>query len=230
MSQYNCYASKGLCVIRGARLGADCVPVAGVTGGFASSGIISFNATANKETGQEFQMKDGCGNIVHYTRDRDRTKNLDVSFDLTSFDFEALELMTGGSLIMDTEVSPKVVGINDPALDATGYYGVYLELWTQTIVGSDVCGSGDAGAFQWFRTVFPRVLLSRDDTDYQNDITGVKLSGYAFPNPVVSDGGAFNDIEVTGIDHDAPRYIFGDPDGPPSTVCGYVTVPVQASS
>jgi len=231
MAQYDCYASYKVCAIRAARLGANCAVVPGQTGGFSSSGIISFNATAEKETGQEYQVKNGCGDIAHYTRDCDRTKNLNLSLEMTGFDFEALELLTGGTLIMDTAGTPKVVGISDPGSNASCGYGAYLEIWTKTISGSNVCGGGEGTGFQWFRTVFPRVLLSLDDTDYQNDISTVKLSGYGFANPAITDIGPFNDYPIDGpLDPDAPRHVFGDPDGPPTTSCGYVEVPTPASS
>lgn len=231
MSQYACYAPFKLCVIRAARLGADCAVVPGATGGFASSGLMSMSITTEKESGQEYQLKNGCGDIAHYLRDRDRVKNLNISLEMTGYDFEALELLTDGTLIMDTEVSPKVVGISDPGINATGGYGAYLEIWEKTIDGSSDCEVGAGSGFGWFRTVLPRVFLSRDDSEYGNDIHSVKLSGYGFANPAITDVGPFNDYPIDGpLDPDSPRHIFGDVDGPPSTSCGYVTVPAQASS
>lgn len=231
MSQYNCYASYKVCAIRAARLGADCKVVPGMTGGFASSGIMTFGATSEKETGQEYEIKNGCGDIAHYFRDCDRVKNLNLTMEFTGFDFEALEILTGGQLALDNAETPKVVGISDPGINNACGYGSYLEIWTKSIVGTNNCNVASGTGFGWFRVVFPRAILSFDDTTYQNDVETVKLSGYGFANPAITDVGPFNDYPLsTPLDPHAPRHIFGDPDGPPTLGCGYVTVPAPASS
>lgn len=228
MTQYACYASKQICAIRAARLGDNCAVVPGANNGFASMGVLTINATLEKETGQEYMVKNGCGDIMHYSQDSDRIKKINISVEMTGFDFEALEILTGNELILDSEGT--VVGMSDQGINATSSNGAYLEFWSKTIEGSDVCGDGVGEGFSHFRTVLPRVTLTQDDMTYENNIATVKLSGYAFANPTIDVPGPFNDYPVVGpLNTDAPRHIFGDPEGPPALGCGYVTVPAASS-
>lgn len=229
-NQIACYASKQLCAIRAARLGANCNPVSGANNGFASSGIISIQASPDKETGEEFSQKDGCGRLVHYSQDQDRLKKLNLTLEFTGFDFEAIEILTGNELIMDGEGN--VIGISDEGINADISNGAYLEVWTKSVLGGASC-AGDSieeGA-GWFRTVFPKTILSLDDQSYENAVATVSVSGYGFSNPTLTDVGPFNDYPTAGaLNPDSPRHVFLDIAGPPTLGCGYIDVPAPAGS
>lgn len=217
-----CLGSARVCVIRVSRLSSSCSCVPGATGAVASSAIVRLAATPEYETGDEFITKNGCGDIELSIKDVDRLKRINLQLELATRDMELLELLTGGTLYVDGLGEPEGfarrgigVAANDP---------VAMELWTRAISTAGTCGADDS---TWWRWTYPKATFTLGDTTLENGIATVQLTGFAEANPNYGDG-CFNDWPATDpIDPDSPEHFVFD-DAPPTTACGYITVPAQS--
>lgn len=227
MAQIACLSSAKLCALRVARLGTDCAPVAGATNGVATSAIVKLTATPEYEIGQEYQAKNGCGDICVYLKDCDRLKRMNLEMELCLRDLELLELLTGAELYSnDATPTPQVIGMARRAIGAACQAPVSVEIWTRALSVTGECQTGTSVP-RWWRIVYPKATFTLDAVTFENNVGIISLRGYAEANPSWNNG-PWNDWPGATIlsDNVAEAYIL-DEDGPPTTACGYVTVPAQ---
>lgn len=230
-----CLFEKNVCVLRAVRLNADCTPAVGANNAAVTTGIVTMTRSAEIEEGQEFNFKNGCGDLIAYAADADKIKRFNLTGDLLTMDHELFEIIFGGNLLVadvGEDFAGQNIGYARPIGTVSGN-GVSLEVWVQAVFGIGGGCSTDASAPGWVRHVFPRVTFVEGDRVFENDIAKVSFTGKAFANPAWGNGG-FNDSPLvynsgyTGSAH----FEFQETSLPTSVSnagCGYITVPADAS-
>ena len=106
------------CIVRAARLNANCVPTGGVNSGIVTAGFITLTAEPDIEEGQVFEPKNGCGALIYTYEDENRIKRYNLSGEIGLFDYEMMALLFGGSLVLGKAggtYAGKVIGYADKA-------------------------------------------------------------------------------------------------------------------
>src|SRR4051812_21733240 len=116
-----CIGQLNACVVRAARLGADCHPSGGADSGIVTAGLVTMTADPDIEAGQVFEPKNACGTIMYTYRQEDRIKRYNVSGEFIFFDYEMMALLFGGTLILGKAAGSfagKVIGYADRLFSA----------------------------------------------------------------------------------------------------------------
>lgn len=146
MATGTCFSAIKACRIRLVRLDSCGVPVAGPSSVAVSSGFVSVTATAEIEEGEEFLVKNACGEPCINEKDCDFLKRYNLSINFCKVDPTVLELTTASRALLDgTDVIGVAMGSEIQCED-----GWSLELWQKT-AGADC----DGGAALWSYWAFP---------------------------------------------------------------------------
>lgn len=217
-----CLGSARVCALRVTRLDSTCQIVKGANNAVASTAIVRLVSSPQYETGDEFIQKNGCGDICLYVKNADKLKRMNLTMELCTRDMQMLEMLTGASLYTD---AGDVIGLSRRGVGETDPDPVSLELWTKAIPTGTSGACAAVGAAQWWRWVYPRATFTLGDVTHENGIGLVSLTGFADPNPYWVNG-PFNDWPADEIlDQESPEHFVLDSVGPPTTQCGYITVP-----
>lgn len=136
------------CLARFTRLDQCGAIVVGEKSMLTTKGYISVAATAQIEDGEEFTVKNACGELCINEKDADQFKRYDLELQLCQVDPELLELISGARLLVDGEGVTKGFAHGENALTEN----FSLELWTK-ITPKDCAGLNEE--FYWF--AFPWV-------------------------------------------------------------------------
>lgn len=207
MTQVNpLYGSIQVAVIRVAQLSSACAPISGSSKGAASKAIISIQAQAEYETGQEYVQKNGTGDLMVSVKANDKLKRLNLTAEIATRDFELIQIMTGATLITSggTTFGIARAGIGDVAPNP-----VSVEAWTKVAQSAGSCAGETTG--QWYRTVYPKSVWTLGDTDLGDSVATVKMTGVAEGNPNWTGNGPFNDWPFGAIPSASPELWTIDP-------------------
>lgn len=220
-----CRSSAQVCAIRVARLASNCTFVPGASSAVASSALIRIGSSPEYSPGEDFELKNGCGQLCVSLKNCDQLKRMNLTLELCTRDPALLELMTGAPVYT---VGQDIIGYSRRGIGATCPPSVSVEIWTKAVGIQNTCptvvepvGYEEA---QWWRVVWPKATFTLGDVTFANEIATVTLSGFAESNPNFASG-PFQDIDLT-LDPTSPEHMFLDPDGPPTLGCGYTTTPV----
>lgn len=189
------------CVLRAARLNANCSVTGGVSGGMVSAGLVTLTATPVINEGTDFNQKNACGTVLFdYTEDDKLTGwTFDGEFAFT--DPEQAALLFGGSVINGAAAgwaAGKSIGWAAPKYNAPARNGVYLEVITTTIAeGAGNCVSGAGTTAVAFGHIFGKSKLTPGAISFANDIIRVPFSAKTTNNPSLYDG-PWNDYPGAG--------------------------------
>lgn len=199
------------CILRVSRLDASCVPQSGSNNQVVTAGLASVQATPDTEESTKFEQKNGCGAIAWQAEEGcDKIKRYTLTVELATFDYELLEIMTGGSLILANNSSApstwrnKVIGFASPGNDTSCPNGVSLEIFTKAAYNSGTCTSLAGGTPQYVRHIFPRAFFIPSDRNFENDIAVARLTGYSTPNPAWQTGATTDWIGAAALPEDTP--------------------------
>jgi hypothetical protein len=218
-----CLASAQVCRLRAARL-ANCNFVTGVatTNAVVSSAVVRVSSTPDYEAGEDFFMKNGCGELCAVLKTCDQLKRLNVEIDMCLRDVRFLELTTGGRLIPGATPLVDPIGFARRAVGAACPNPSSIEVWSKAIDTSGDCG---ATGQRWWRTVFPKATLTLADYELTNAVATVKLVGYVEPLPAWNRG-PFNDWpDTAGLGDSEVEAFVLDTITPPAAACAYIAVP-----
>lgn len=228
------YGSIKAAVIRVGKLSGACVPLSGANMGAASKAVITMQATADYETGDEFNQKNGNGDLLISVKDNDKLKRLNLQLELATRDYELISVMTGATLLASGGVTYGIARLGTASSTPSP---VSMEIWTKVAQASGSCAATGSG--QWFRHVYPKVVWTLGDSEFGNSVATVKMTGVAEGNPNWGNG-PFNDYpDYTAVPSDTPEFEFLDPtyDTPaavtgsggvlPALGGGFLTVPAQ---
>ncbi len=229
----NCVGSLQVCRLRVAQLTAGGLPEAGSDSGYVSDAIIQANISVELESGDDFVLKNGCGNLCQTFKDADRVKRVNLDMELCQLDSELVGLLVGADTFVD--LSNNTLGAALPSSTDSPSYGVALELWTKawdsnqqanaSLIGGS---SNDVLYFRWF---FPFVRFQLGAMTLQNDILRIPVAGYGQENDDMPADGPFQDFpmaveNVGGITTAGGWFLDDDI---PDAQCGYIAVPTPSS-
>jgi hypothetical protein len=225
-----CIGQYQLCYIRVVRLNQNCTPATGADVAVISVGATTITASPELEEATAFEGKNGCGTVLFDATGQDKIKRWNLTGDLITFDWELMEIMFGGTVIVGkvgSDFDGKAIGYAMPGKDEDDTNGVSLEIWTKNSTGTGLCDVGTGTAALWTRHVFPRALMTPGDRTFEEDIAHFAFTGRGTENAAWGTG-AFADYQGVG---DAPTnsgyFQFEETDLPfdPDDACGLITAP-----
>lgn len=229
-----CIGQLNACVLRAARLGADCHPSGGADSGIVTAALATLTADPDIEQGQIFEPKNACGTILYTARQEDRIKRYNISGELLFFDYEMMALMFGGSTILGRAAgsfSGKVIGYADRAFNAAPRNGIYLEVIRQVVTpeGGDCIQASGTATPAAVGHIFGKCRLIPGSMTFENDVARVTFTGYGEANAWLTNG-PWNDYPGTGYipnsAHVEVEYSSSEYNAILAAVtCGHVTLP-----
>lgn len=207
-----CIGELNACIVRAARLGSDCHPSGGADSGIVTAGLVTLTADPDVETGQVFEPKNGCGNIMYTYRQEDRIKRYNLSGEFIFFDYEMMALLFGGTTILGAAAgwaAGKVIGYADRLFSAAPRNGVYLEVITQVVTpdGGDCVQSTGVTLPAAIGHIFGKVRLIPGSRTFENDVARVAFTGIGENNNWLTNG-PWNDYPGAGYIPNSPHVQF----------------------
>lgn len=197
------------CAMRVARLEPNGVPDPGANNLIVTNSLVTFTLTVVYADGEEFEVKNGCGDVCLTFKDCDRLKRIDFTLDVCQLDPELTELLAGGTVL----TSGQAVGYKAPLIGdgCPNPNGVSVELWARRVID----GAIDPDfPYEWW--VFPRLFPRITERTFQNGPMSHPFSGFGNENPNWFDG-PLNDwpVDSDGLWQHLPT------DSIPTASCGY---------
>jgi hypothetical protein len=177
-----CEAAIHLCAVRVTRLDAVGNPVAGPNNVYVSDNSIMLSVTPEIEAGEDKTLVGGCDCIIASYKGYDKLKRFTLELDQGKIEPGLLEMLTGGSIIVDP------ANANDPQ-------GMWFasQLSCQDAVQPNVCFEGwqdlweddhqASTPYQYVHWIWPSSHWQLGDFSLQNDFTQPKLTGFTRGNP-----------------------------------------------
>lgn len=195
------------CLIRIARLAADCSPLGGADTAYVTVGLSTFSSEPDVEEGTRYEPKNACGQVMYIYEGDDITKRHNLQGELWFFDVEGMFIMFGGEVVQG-KVGSDFAGFNigwaSPGASAPPRNGVYLEIITQNI-GQDAgdCASAEGGFPAWTGHIWGKAKLRMGTINMAEEARVVAFAGTAVGNPNLFDG-PWNDYPGAGYIRNTP--------------------------
>lgn len=224
----NCYGSIQACRLRWAAVNEAGVPQAGASNGYVTDSLIQVGVGIELEAGADVTQKNGCGALCQAFRQPDLIKRVTLGTTLCQLDAELIQLMVGGTVIMD---GADAIGYELPTISDTPNPGGVLEVWTYAWDGEAQATLNVADA-AYFHFVFPHARFAPGDFTLEaENFLQFPLDGYSDANPNVTTNGPYNDWPASvqaigGITASGGWFL---DTVLPEAACDYLTVPAQGS-
>lgn len=223
-----CISGIKACRLRITRLDACGAPVVGLKSVVTSKGFISVVSTADIEVGQEYIVKDACGDLCINEKDCDRFKRLTLALKFCIVDPAAAEIMTGNRV--QVNAGGDAVGFTvSEEVECDNYWS--LELW-QKIAGQPCDISG---AQEWMYWAWPYLQKGTIGSNtfgnaaFEFDVDGVTSKGVVANTWGATNRGPFNVLPVVQAlipgEHLSATITNVQP---PDAVCGYQAYAIPA--
>jgi hypothetical protein len=200
------------CIFRAAKLDSDCSILGGNSSGAVTAGLIQMTATPEVEQGTTYEPKNGCGRFRYSVRKASRIKSWNLEGEMIFFDFELLEVLFGGTLILGAaggDYAGEVIGWGPPGADADEPNGVYLEVITNSAAeGAGDCVVVGSDRPSYFGHVFTKVRLTPGARTFAEDFGRMAFTGVATTNPNGFNG-PWNDYPGAGYMPSLPYFQVG---------------------
>lgn len=188
----SCIGQHSVCLLRAAQLDAACQPVGGIDSGAVSLGLITLNDTLEYADDFTLEPENGCGQKLYTYEEPGDLLRHTVSGDLGYHDWEMMELLFGGGLILGATGGPyagKVIGWNEPIKGAAAPNSVYLEVITKNVsADAGDCVAASGGHPPYSGHIYGKVRLKRGDRTYERDNAVLSFTGTATYNPNLATG------------------------------------------
>lgn len=172
-----CVSGIKACRLRIVRLDACGAPVVGAKSVVTSKGFISVGSTADVEAGQEYLVKDACGDLCINEKDCDRFKRLTLALKFCLMDFAGAEIMTGQRVQVDATGNAVGFAIGENVTGCDEFWS--LELW-QKIAGQPCDSNGDPEWLYWAWPYLQQGTIGNftfDNNAFEFDVDGVTSRG-----------------------------------------------------
>jgi hypothetical protein len=225
----NCIGSLQVCRIRVAKLTAGGTPDPGPGNGYVSDAIIQANLSVELSQGDDFELKNGCGDIAQHYKDGDRVKRVNIDMEFSQLDSELVGLLTGSDTFYDAVEEVTIGGALLSSTDPV-QSGVALELWSKAWASNQQANAaligGSSSDVLYWRWVFPYVRFQLGQLTLQNDILRIPVTGYAQENSDMVATGPYGDfpaavVAAGGITTSAGWFLDEEM---PEAQCGYIPV------
>jgi len=190
-----------------------------------STAIVRIASSPEYSAGEDFEMKNGCGQLCVVMKNCDQLKRMNLSLELCTRDPALVELLSGASLLTD---GTDIIGYSRRGVGKACPASVTVEIWTKAMSINNTCPPASVDDYsdaRWWRVVWPKATFTLGDVNFANEIATLTLNGFAESNPNLEDG-PFNDLPAgVTLDTSSPEHMFLDLVGPPTAACGYTAVP-----
>lgn len=219
----DCAGSLQVVRMRVTKLSADGAPTVGAGNEIVTSSLIRLNAEPTITDGDEFEQKNGAGEVcVSYLGD-DTLKRLALEMDICTPDPELISMLTGAPLIHNA--GGDSVGFQFPEIGASVQGGfVSIEAWTRAIIDEV-----QDDTYPYFRWVFPKTRWRIGTNELANTILTPKLTGRGYGNDGWGNGPANDWDNIAEEDADRVLNVARDTTALPAAVCGVQAVPADAA-
>ena len=224
-----CLGSLQVCRIRVAKLTAGGTPDWGAGNGYISDAIIQADLSVELSSGDDFELKNGCGDIAQQYKDCDRPKRVNIDIEFSQLDSELVGLLTNSDTFYDAGEDVTIGGQLASSTDPCPY-GVALEMWTKAWnsnqqANASLIGGSSSDVLYW-RWFFPFVRFQIGNMTLQNDILRIPVTGYAQENDDMVSYGPYYDFPAAvqnagGITTSMGWFL---DDELPAAQCGYIEV------
>ncbi len=171
----NCGVSFGVCAIRVTRVDALGNVIAG-DNSYVSDKVVNVGLNVNKDTGQNFSARNGCGCSLARFRAFDIFNWFEFALVRSGLEPVLEAFLLGAATIED---GSDTVGLAYPgALDCSDSEpAVAFEFWTKQIVGS-----AQDSQFPWVHYVFPYTVWSLGNNTFAEEIQQESVDGFSRTN------------------------------------------------
>lgn len=207
-------------VVRATRLNPDGTVKTGENNSYVMKSFISLSFTPEYEDGEELTQKDASGAVCATFRSPDTLKRVNLELAICEPDPEFTELISGGTLLTDTD-GTNTVGWAAPEIGVDALPdGVALEVWSNAIQGGK-----RASTNPYWRWVFPFATMRQSgDRVIENGLLANTFEGWAVGNAQFGRGPG-GDGAGSPWPHISTRaYQYARSADTPTPTNGYVTV------
>lgn len=187
-----CIGQHSACILRAAKLATDCSPLGGADSGIVSNGIATITASADVQDAVVFEPLNGCGDIAFTYEKPARVRRRNLTGELIFHDFEMMELLFGGHLILGnsgSDFATDVIGWAEADITDPDPNPVYLEVIVRTAArGAGECSTGGVETPYAVGHIFGKARLTPGDRTFENDVANVAFTGVSTSNPALFDG------------------------------------------
>ena len=234
-----CIGHYDVCYLRLGRLSATCAPLYGANNGIITVGLVDMTASPEIREGADVEQVNGCGETLFKVAKQDKVLRRNLTGTIGFWDYEMLELMFGGTLILGaagTNGAGKVIGWGEPSVDSADRNPISLEVIVKNAAqGQGVCASASSSRPAWTGIIFPKVFATLGDYVANEGPHVVNFTGVAENNPNWISG-PFRDFDqaaVTVFPTTSPMVMVGYDEASDflnggSAGCGFVTTPAAS--
>lgn len=235
-----CIGHYDVCYLRVGRLSSLCAPEYGDNNGVITVGIVNLDATAEIREGADVEQTNGCGRTMFKVTKQDKVISRTLSGTIATWDYELLELMFGGTLIIGavgTNGAGKVIGWAEPSAESADRNPVALEVIVRNAgEGEGACTSTAEDRPLYTGVIFPKAFLTLGDYNANEGPHVVNFTGNAENNPNYGSGPwrDWDDASATVFPGDSPMVFVGYDDtdaflnGLEDGQCGYQETPAAS--
>jgi hypothetical protein len=232
-----CIGQHSACILRAARLGADCAPTGGANSGIVTAGIVTATATPEYRDTRRIEPTTGCGAIGFTFEEVGCKLRETLTGELLFHDWEMMELLFGGTLVTGSPAGPfdnEVIGWFGPSCPEEVPGAIYLEIIVKN-ASQDVGDCQVAGSeFPTYTGhIFGKVQLTSGAKTYNAQAQPVPFDGFSVKNPNLVLG-PWNDWPGDGVIPSSPHGEVGYSQAQyedilATVACGYQDLPVHYS-
>lgn len=228
-----CIGELQACVLRAARLNANCHPTGGTNGGIVTAGLVTLTADPVLKEAKEYEQENACGDLLFSLEKAERVKRYRLSGEFGFSDFEMMAMLFGGGTILGKvggDFAGEVIGYYDPLYTDPEPNGVYLEVITTAIEsGSGDCFTSSGGTPVAIGHIFGKVKFTPGSKTFADEVKRITFTGTATNNPNLADG-PWDDFPGAGYIPNSPHLEVGYSEEEYEAIladvaCGYQDLP-----
>lgn len=186
-----CYTSLQLCALRLALLETSGAPDTGLLNGYCTDAAIKLDISVEVSTGDDKELKNGCGDVIATFKEPDKIKRLNLGLDLSQLDMDVISFLDGSDTFRS---AGSVIGMQFPSVTAGLTRQVCVEAWSKAWDGGqqavDPFTTPDVTFFHW---VFPLTKWVQDDKTVEDELMVFPMKGTSEENAHITANGPFND-------------------------------------
>lgn len=148
--------------------------------------FISLSFTPNVEAGQDYTLRNACGELVYNTKDCDQVKYFDLTLRVAGLQPHLEALFGTASALVNGDGD--IVGsvMNDTSSATATSSGncssnIMIEVWTNNSSKERCADNSDCPYVRWILPLTTNWSIS-GDTSFTNDIIGLEMTGIAEAN------------------------------------------------
>lgn len=221
-----CWGSRNIVRYRISRVNADTgAPTSGASNGWVSDGVISVEATPQVQSGDDFTLENGDGDVCQQYRTPDRIKGVDPVLRICQADPRMLGVALGGDVWTDGDGA---LGHGIPMLADEPVF-VCFEWWT--IAQDGAAQAVLSGSGQYWHHVIPKVHFVMGPVTSEKGLEVRTINGKGEENQNITGNGPFDDwpAQIATTDGATAAYNRWRTSSLPAAACSYASVTSAAS-